>query len=348
MLDKFKTIFASNSDNPNVDAKREQIRTALVIALIALCAYGFYLWSSHKAKPKSLHQEALHFEGTFDSHFDEYSDEALIAQQQAQIDAIKSMVIEKRKTDKSPNEEQLTRELVKSLSKKIADLEQENKKTQSSLKLALLSARQKQSSLALGPPSRKEQHFRQKQKSRMRYQSAGLETISFHHTKKRVTTRSAQNYVWAGTFVSGIMLTGVMGDAGLNGAKNTGNVLIRLDENGTMPNGRVSHLKDCFVLGSSFGDLSGDSVVIHTETLSCAGRLNFEKHVYGSVFDRDAMQDLRGTAILKTKPLLGYTAAAGLLAGIGDGLQNYGSAQSINSNGSLTTFSTHGLFMNKL
>jgi conjugal transfer pilus assembly protein TraB len=55
------------------------------------------------------------------------------------------------------------------------------------------------------------------------------------------------------------------------------------------------------------------------------------------------MQDLRGTPILKTKPLLSYSAAAGIIAGVGDGLQKYGSAQTINSNGSLTTFSASNI-----
>jgi conjugal transfer pilus assembly protein TraB len=111
-----------------------------------------------------------------------------------------------------------------------------------------------------------------------------------------------------------------------------------------MPNKKQSRLKDCVALASSYGDLSDDSVVMHLERLSCAsGDANFEKKVYGGVFDSDAMQDVRGKAILKTKPLLQYSAAAGLLAGIGDGLRNYGTAQSINTNGSITTFSATDL-----
>ena len=111
-----------------------------------------------------------------------------------------------------------------------------------------------------------------------------------------------------------------------------------------MPNGVKSRLKDCMVIISSYGDLSGDSAVIHLRTLSCASKkINFEKKVYGTVFDTDSMQDIRGTSILNTKPLLGYTAAAGLLAGLGDGIKSVGSAQSINSNGSVTSFGTDSL-----
>lgn len=349
MLDKIKQLFKSKSSNPNTQAKNEQYITAAVLVGIALFAYGFYLYSTESTQTPKIPQGEINFDGTFDSQFSKSSDEALIARQQAQIDALQARMslAEKKKVPVRlvKERDETTRELVKALSAKINKLEAENKKTNEKLQVALLKNNTVTvAKLNARASSREEMLLRRKLKERARYQKAGLETVTFHRKHYKKMRRTPENYVWAGTFVSGIMLTGVMGDAGVNGAKNTGNVLIRLDENGTMPNGKKSRLKDCFVLGSSYGDLSGDSVVIHSETLSCArGDLSFEKKIYGSVFDRDAMQDLRGTSILKTKPLLGYTAAAGLLAGVGDGLQNYGTAQSINTNGSLTTFSTSSI-----
>lgn len=150
--------------------------------------------------------------------------------------------------------------------------------------------------------------------------------------------RDAAHYVWAGSFANGYLLTGIIGDAGTNATKNRGTVAIRLTTNGTMPNGQTSHLKGCVVLGSTYGDLSSDSDVIHLETLSCAGKkYAFEKKVYGSVFDLDAMQDLRGIPVLKAKPILGYAAAAGLLAGIGDGISASGTNTSVTGSGVVQT-----------
>lgn len=136
------------------------------------------------------------------------------------------------------------------------------------------------------------------------------------------------------------MLSGAKGDAGINGSKNMGTALIRLDSDGVMPNNRHSRLSGCLAIVSTYGDLSDDAVVMHLETLSCAKpNLSFEQKVYGSVYDLDAMEDLRGTSILKTKPLLEYSAAAGILAGFGDGLKNLNTAQTINPGaGTITTY----------
>jgi len=347
MIEKIKGLIKQKSSNPNLKAKRDQMIVALVIASVCLVSYGFYLFSTKRHTIKKVVPEELAFDGVFDSHFSENSDEAVLLKQQKEIDALNQRLRDaetKREKDKGnikPVADENTKRLIQALNEKLNALEEENKKTNEKLQVAMLKT--EQASLNIRPPTREEQAAKLRtkaQRAREYYRNAGLETVRFQKTKRHTDVRSPANYVWAGTFVSGIMLTGVMGDAGINGTKNTGTVLIRLDENGTMPNGKRSRLKDCFVLGSSFGDLSGDSVVIHLETLSCArSDLNFELKVYGSVYDQDAMQDVRGTPVLKTKPLLEYSAAAGILAGIGDGLRNLNTAQTINPGaGTITTY----------
>lgn len=347
-FEKLKSLFQQKSKNINMQAKREQTITAIIIACVCVGFYGFYLYTTkHRVKQVAVAQE-IAFDGVFDAKFSQDSDEAVLLKQQKEINELMErfhQAEEKIKTNSNKpstaSADEETKKLISTLSEKLSHLEQENKEINDKLKVAMLKGNT--SDLGLRPPTKEEMEasFRQKAAAkRAYYQKAGLETVRFNPGKKDLNDRRSDNYVWAGTFVSGVMLTGVMGDAGVNGQKNTGTVLIRLDENGTMPNGKQSRLKDCFVLGSSYGDLSGDSVVIHTETLSCASNeLNFEIKVYGSVYDQDAMQDVRGTPILKTKPLLEYTAAAGLIAGLGDGLANYGSIQSINPDGSLSRIS---------
>ena len=228
------------------------------------------------------------------------------------------------------------------MQEKLSQLEAQNQKTNEQLQVALM--QNAKTRAEIHPPTREEMAATLKQKQQAEreiYAHAGLETVHFRGSKKdKFEHHTANNYVWAGTFVEGVLLTGIIGDAGINGSKNMGTAMIRLTSNGIMPNEQRSHLEGCFVLVSSYGDLSGSSVVLHLETISCAGKsINFEQKAYGSVFDLDAMQDLRGTSILKTKPLLSYTAAAGALAGIGDGLKNYGVAQTVNpSAGTVTMY----------
>lgn len=347
MLKKLKHWWLNKPKyNANKMAKKEQFKHAAVLLMIAGGSYGFYLTSQAEHKKPELEIPAR-FDGVFNSTFNKDSDEALIKQQQSQIDSLKELVTQKvqNKEVPAPEDSSETKALVEAMQKQLARLEEENIKTKEQLQVALLTSQQASlASVAARPPSREEIESRQEQKRRQTrdmLSKSGLETVQFHSRKRQMQeVRTSKNYVWAGTFVEGVLLTGILGDAGINGSKNMGTALIRLTSGGIMPNDEHSHLEGCSALVSTFGDLSGSSVVLHLETLSCAGKnINFEQKVYGSVFDLDAMQDLRGTSILKTKPLLGYSAAAGILAGIGDGLKNYNTAQSINPGaGTITTY----------
>lgn len=346
MLTKIKRLFAKKTTgNANQSAKKEQIKNALVLLAIAGFSYGFYCYSSMPAK-QEVKKEDASFDGVFDNAFTEASDEALIEKQQRQLDELKVLVTKNDNTPqatKAPLDPE-TQTLLKSMEEKLAHLEEDNKKTNEQLQVALLKTTQFNSAgLNTRPPTHAEMEARRIQRQQAEkelYSHAGLETVRFRNKKTRVEERTAANYVWAGSFVEGVLETGIIGDAGINGSKNMGTALIRLVSDGIMPNEQHSHLKDCFALVSTYGDLSASSVVLHLETLSCAGKqINFEQSVYGSVFDLDAMQDLRGTSILKTKPLLGYSAAAGTLAGFGDGLKNLNASQTINPGaGTITTY----------
>lgn len=339
-------MWVFKSQNANKLAKKEQLKHLAVLVLVGGVSYGFYCYSSAERK-KPVIQEEAHFDGVFESTFNQGSDEALIVQQQHQIDSLKDLVManEKKQQVKAtiPEPDPDTKALVAVMQEKLARLEEENKKTNEQLQVALLSTRQA-SLVTVRPPTREELEARQKKRHQVEREllaHSGLETVQFNSRKKKnKEIRNSNNYVWAGTFAEGVLLTGILGDAGINGSKNMGTALIRLTSGGIMPNNQHSHLEDCTAIVSTYGDLSGSSVVLHLETLSCAGRsINFEQKVYGSVFDIDAMQDLRGTSILKTKPLLGYSAAAGMLAGFGDGLKNLNTAQTINPGaGTITTY----------
>ncbi len=344
MLKKLKQWLSQKTQpNANKLAKMEQLKHVGVLVVILAGAFAFYRFSE-TPNQKVSKADAPTFDGVFDSHFNQGSDEALLEKQQHQIDEIKALVTNNAKNQQDePNAE--TKVMLSKMQEKLSLLEEQNKQTNEQLQVALLENAQ-QKSKAIQPPTREEMAERLKQKQQAErdlYAHAGLETVHFKDTKKdKFERHTANNYVWAGTFVEGVLLTGIIGDAGINGSKNMGTAMIRLTSNGIMPNEQRSRLEGCFVLVSSYGDLSGSSVVLHLETISCAGKvINFEQKAYGSVFDLDAMQDLRGTSILKTKPLLSYTAAAGALAGIGDGLKNYGIAQTVNPGaGTVTLYGT--------
>ena len=351
MRNKLKQWFVKKPQtNANKQAKKEQLKHAIILLVIAGVSYITYSYSASGQKPVTKSAD-VSFDGVFDEAFNQGSDEALIEKQQHQIDKLTNLVRateeNQTKAHQKPGEDSETKALVLAMQEKLTHVEEENKKMSEQLQVALITSQQA-SLNTVSPPTHEEMEAKRLQRerdARAHFSHAGLETVHFNTRKKRKEeVRTSRNYTWAGTFAEGVLLTGILGDAGINGSKNMGTAMIRLTTGGIMPNEQHSHLEGCFALVSSFGDLSGSSVVLHLETLSCAGKVvNFEQRVYGSVFDLDAMQDLRGTSILKTKPLLSYTAAAGVLAGLGDGLKSYGSVQAVNSNGTYTTISPGAL-----
>ena len=327
-----KRFNKKKSSNTNNKAHKEQLKHLAILLSVLSAALGYYLYSTHETL-KIIHQEQGGFDPIFNAKFNQNTDEALIEKQQNELNQVKDTLkvhedMQKESSVESQKEKEAIsahENLFKEMQTKISQLEEDNKKI----------AEQLQATFVMNAANSKPQL-----EEKVDFESRNFETIRFNSRKPVDEVRTPDNYVWAGTIVEGYMESGATGDAGINGSKNQGTALIRLSSNGIMPNDKSSRLDGCKVIASYYGDLSAETIVMRPEVISCATRrINLEQKVFGAVYDLDAMQDVRGTAILKTKPLLTYTAAAGALVGIGTGLQNWGSAQSINSNGSIMTFS---------
>jgi len=343
-----KDLF-KKSPNANQNAKKEQLKTALTLVAIGVVCYGVYLYMSQPVAQK--HKAQPHLAGALDDNVGLNYDHEMIKSLTDQLDATNSK-LSKLSDAKAKSDSKAQMQLDATTLKQMEAMQNEIKQlkqqiTQGVQQTKTITATTKSTKDGGGhafenAPSKEDQAKKSTQTSQQQpmISTLGIDDVSITYPEaaKKAQERSANNYVWAGTFATGYLMTGIIGDAGTNSTKNTGTVAIKLTANGTMPNGKTSHLKDCVVLGSTYGDLSADSDVIHLETLSCAGKkYSFEKKVYGAVFDLDAMQDLRGVPVLKAKPVLGYAAVAGLIAGIGDGLSASGNTSTVTGSGVVTT-----------
>ena len=341
----------SNPKNDNQETKQNQTIAGVVLMVVFMLGFGLFVYAKkHAAKDVQIDEKE--FAGIFDRKFNNSTDEALIEKQNQKLASMNQNIekLSQEQEKKLLNERERAgldkshiESTISQMKERIEALEKENKSAKN--KLSQMASKK---STIVRPPSRKEQiqkaqYKRQFNEQRM-YQRAPMRHVRFVRKPKVKKKRTSDNYVWAGTQVEGVLVTGILGDAGINGSKNKGNGVIRLIGNGDMPSKKKSHLKDCTIIYSSYGDLSGNSAVVRLVTLSCASnKMNFEKRVYGSVYDSDAMQDLRGTPILNTSPLLKYSTAAGILAGIGKGLENAGNVQALNANGTISSFSSTSL-----
>lgn len=135
----------------------------------------------------------------------------------------------------------------------------------------------------------------------------------------------------AGAFAPVVLLNGL--DAGTSAAtqSNPMPVLMNVQDQATLPGAAKYRLKNCFVLGTGYGDLSAERVYVRFSRLSCvdkADRLVLSQEVGGYVVDSDGKLGLRGKVLDRQGAKLGKAMLAGFAQGLAGAL---GSAQGTTS-----------------
>ncbi len=146
--------------------------------------------------------------------------------------------------------------------------------------------------------------------------------------------RTIHNFLPAGTFAKAVMLSGLDAPTGGMVKTNPQPVLLRLLDNGTLPNRFQSRVRECFVTAAGYGDLSSERAYLRLEKLSCVLRDEtvLETNIKGFVAGEDGKAGLRGRVVSKQGQLIAKTLLAGTLGGIGSALAT-----------STTTVATSGL-----
>jgi conjugal transfer pilus assembly protein TraB len=158
--------------------------------------------------------------------------------------------------------------------------------------------------------------------------------------------KNPDNYVPSGTFVKAVMLGGADASAGALGKANPNPVLLRILENGTLPNKKHSHLKDCLVTAAVVGDVSSERGLMRLERMSCTwpdGEI-IDVEVEGTVFGTEGKNGVRGTPLWREGTLLLRAAAAGTLSGFSQGLSQSFTTDSISPLGSTQTVNNGDIF----
>ena len=156
---------------------------------------------------------------------------------------------------------------------------------------------------------------------------------------ENTTLRNPDNYVPSGTFVKAIMLGGADASAGALGKANPNPVLLRILEQGTLPNNKHSHLKGCLVTAAIVGDVSSERGLMRLERMSCTrtdGEI-VDLEVEGTVFGTEGKNGVRGKPLWREGTLLLRAAAAGTFSGFSKGLTQSLTTESISPLGSTQT-----------
>lgn len=151
-------------------------------------------------------------------------------------------------------------------------------------------------------------------------------------------------HIPAGSYVRGVLLSGVNVSAGVDSSGRPQPVLIRLVHEGSLPNGFFGQMKHCRVTAAAYGDLSSERAFMRLEKLSCVKKSGeiIAVNVEGYVSGEDGANGMRGRIVTRDGDILRRGFVSGLLSGMTKGVAQSFTTQSVNPLGGITTKNAQG------
>lgn len=165
-------------------------------------------------------------------------------------------------------------------------------------------------------------------------------TYKKRNWKASINGKTDKTYVPAGTFARGVLLEGADANASVNGQSDTVGILVRILDQGVLPNGHHSHLKGCFVLASIYGDISSERGEARLNRLSCTRK-------DGSILERKVQgylsfagkEGIKGHPVMRNGKILAMAGLSGMFSGFGTAMQQSSQTQSVSPLGITSTVS---------
>lgn len=146
-------------------------------------------------------------------------------------------------------------------------------------------------------------------------------------------------YIPSGSFMRSVLLGGLDAPTGGQSQNNPWPVLLRAHDNAFLPNRYRAKVKECFLLGSGYGDISSERAYLRLESLSCVlnnGQV-VDTEAKGYVAGEDGKTGLRGRLISKQGQVLAKALMAGVASGIGTAFQQSAMSYSTSAFGTVGT-----------
>ncbi|KAF0162584.1 MAG: conjugal transfer pilus assembly protein TraB [Rhodocyclaceae bacterium] len=149
----------------------------------------------------------------------------------------------------------------------------------------------------------------------------------------------SKTYIPSGSFMRVALMGGLDAPTGGQAQNNPWPILLRVQDNAFLPNRYRARVKECFMLGSGYGDISSERAYLRLESLSCV--LNngevVDATIKGYVVGEDGKAGLRGRLVSKQGQVLANALMTGIIAGIGQGFQQSATSYSTSALGSVGT-----------
>lgn len=164
--------------------------------------------------------------------------------------------------------------------------------------------------------------FQYQEQDDVAFSGDAFDSFEFHwqaSVEERQSRRTTDNYVPTGTFVTAVITGGADANGGVSGQGDTSPIVFQTVNQGVLPNGEQSKLKNCTITGAVYGEISSSRGVARTNRMSCI-------HPNGDILDipvnatvfNFGRNGIRGTTIMKNGKIVQMAGIAGILQGVGD------------------------------
>jgi conjugal transfer pilus assembly protein TraB len=156
------------------------------------------------------------------------------------------------------------------------------------------------------------------------FNQRGVQKIVVNLHNKVSKQRHYTNVLPAGAFAQAVLIGSVDANCGVSSTSDPKPVLLRILENGTLPNNFKSKLKRCVAVGASHGDVSSERVYIRLERMSCIDKTTgevIETDVAGYIAGEDGKAGIRGEVVDRSGSMIARAAVGGFFGGISQFMQ---------------------------
>ena len=134
---------------------------------------------------------------------------------------------------------------------------------------------------------------------------------------------TAENYIPSGTYAKAVLTSGVVASTSTQSQGNPQPIVLRLADEGNLPRGWKSTVKDAVLIGACYGDLSSERVLCRLESMSWveSDGETVERKVEGWIIGEDGRPGLRGKVVDRAGDVARESFIAGILSGMANFLQ---------------------------
>ena len=130
--------------------------------------------------------------------------------------------------------------------------------------------------------------------------------------------KSARNFIPETSYVKGVLLGGISVSTAMGSSSEPVPVIIKITDRGNLPKNFNMDVRQCQILGSSYGDISSERAIIRAETLSCNDirqELIYTTKVAGLVYGDDGFNGIKGKVIQTSSKHLKNAMIGGMISG---------------------------------